>query len=112
MIEPVTKIVAGHEVLIHPMGQISVRHDGHIAWETLQQIKSAVWGPEARAIEVYPADSQIVNNVFARHLWLLGKDDFCPDLLGDAHFPDTLESRYRRAWQPAYDATNPEGERT
>lgn len=83
------------------LGQLSVYHDGDITWDTLQAIKNTVWGEETRAIEVYPAQSQVVNNVSARHLWRLGKDDFCPDLLGEAPIRDTLEDRFNAAWAEA-----------
>lgn len=102
---PEEREVRGYRVLIdHVIGHLTVYHGGEVPWEHLQEIKSLVWGRDARAIEVYPADSNIVNSVNARHLWLLGARDFCPDLLGDAPSGDTLETRFRRGWQQANDA--------
>lgn len=83
------------------LGHLWVEHDGSITWDQLQAIKCAVWGNEARAIEVYPAQSQIVNSKNIRHLWRLGPTDFCPDLLGDFHPADTLEARCHLAWAEA-----------
>lgn len=83
------------------LGMLTVYHSGGITWDELQAIKNIVWGDESRAIEVYPAKSQVVNTVSARHLWLLGKDDFCPDLLGEAPVKDTLEARFNAAWAEA-----------
>jgi hypothetical protein len=60
-----------------------------------------VWGADARAIEVYPADSQVVNSINCRHLWRLGESDFAPDLLGDVPDQDTLAARFASVWSEA-----------
>jgi hypothetical protein len=45
------------------------RHDGErMAWEELQAIKCSIWGDRV-AIEVYPAQSAVVNLRHTRHLW-------------------------------------------
>lgn len=88
------------------LGHLWVEHDGTITWDELQAIKNEVWGPAARAIEVYPAAEDVVNNAPLRHLWLLGLADFAPDLLGHKE-PDlsspfweqSLENRSRIAWE-------------
>lgn len=89
------------------MGHLCVYGDG-LSWDILQRVKNAVWGDEARAIEVYPRASELVNNAPCRHLWLLGDADFAPDLLGrgadralDWLSGDRLEGRYRKVWQAA-----------
>lgn len=87
------------------LGKLCVEHSGIINFEMLQLIKDAVWGEDARAIEVYPRAADIVNNGLFRHLWRLGEGDFCPDLLG--HSPstsavsDALEYRSAMAWREA-----------
>lgn len=97
--EPIERIVCGHSVSIdHAQGHLCVVHDGTINWDTLQDIKAAVWGPMARAIEVYPADDRVVNAGNYRHLWRLGDTDFCPDLLGADGTTDKLEIRCAAAW--------------
>lgn len=63
-------------------GLLSVEHDGTITWDELQAIKNEHWGSEAVAIEVYPPESRVVNNVPMRHLWRLGSGDWWPDLSG------------------------------
>ena len=82
-------------------GLLSVSHDGTITWDQLQSIKNAVWGEDVRAIEVYPAQSQVINSAPIRHLWRLGPNDFCPDLMGDDGAQDSLQSRFTAAWAEA-----------
>ena len=87
------------------LGKLCVAHDGTMSWDRLQEIKTIVWGAGARAIEVYPAAADVVNNGNFRHLWRLGEGDFCPDLLGftaAALRPkDSLEVRCYAAWLEA-----------
>lgn len=89
----------------HDLGLLTVAHSGRIGWEHLQKIKNEVWGPEARAIEVYPAQGDVVNNGNFRHLWRLGAGDFCPDLLGFTPKripgPDMLQERCASVWREA-----------
>lgn len=42
-----------------------------IAWEELQRIKSEVGYGDADAVEIYPADGDVVNVANMRHLWVL-----------------------------------------
>lgn len=90
-----------HEAL----GHLIVKHDGRITWDQLQAVKNEVWGPDARAIEVYPAQGDFVNNGNIRHLWRLGPGDFCPDLLkheaSNVFDDDNLEHRHLAAWSEA-----------
>ncbi|KPU84425.1 hypothetical protein JI58_03905 [Marinosulfonomonas sp. PRT-SC04] len=86
----------------HSLGHLAVLHDGEITWDDLQAVKNAVWGEDANAIEVYPAQSRLVNSLNCRHLWRLGANDFCPDLLGQGQERDTLERRFCAAWNEAW----------
>ena len=88
-------------VLDKTLGLLSVHHDGSITWDELQQLKNIAFGEDARAIEVYPAQSQLVNSKHMRHLWRLGPHDFCPDLLGDDNGQDSLQARHALAWSEA-----------
>lgn len=100
--DPETTIVEGFEVVIDQrLGHIAVYHDGKISWDALYAIKNSVWGIEAAAIEVYPTAKNLVNTCNCRHLWLLGEDDFVPDLLGRATPADTLANRHEVAWAEA-----------
>jgi hypothetical protein len=47
------------------------RSDGSdgITWDQLQELKNETMGPEVCAIEFYPAESDLVNEVKMRHLW-------------------------------------------
>ena len=83
------------------MGHLAIEHDGTVTWDDLQRVKTAVWGGSARAIEVYPAEGQIVNSADIRHLWRLAEDDFAPDRLGDDRAQDSLQSRCAVAWAEA-----------
>ena len=88
----------------HALGHLAVEHDGTITWEQLQEIKTIVWGADARAIEVYPMDRDVLNKGNIRHLWRLGDSDFAPDLLGrKTHTPmmqpdDSLQVRWAAVW--------------
>lgn len=93
-----TTVLGYRLTLDEDMGHAAVYHDGDITWDILQAIKTELWGPEAVAIEVYPPQSKIVNNVNARHLWRLGEGEFYPDLLGEDDAQDSLHARYRRVW--------------
>lgn len=85
------------------LGHLWVHHSGSITWDHLQAIKNAVWGDDARAIEVYPAQSELVDTKQVRHLWRLGPFDFAPDLLGRSSegVEDGLQARFERAWVEA-----------
>ena len=82
-------------------GHLAVEHDGTLNWEQLQAIKTFTWGRNVRAVEVYPADDDVVNNANIRHLWRLGPNDFCPDLHGRDNGADSLQSRHSIAWSEA-----------
>lgn len=83
-------------------GLVSVEHDGTITWDELQAIKNATFGPDACAIEIYPPQTRVVNNIPMRHLWLLGKGEWWPDLGHEGDYqPDTLRSRFEAAVRAA-----------
>lgn len=101
--------ICGYQVTVDDaLGKLCVAHDGSISWDRLQEIKTIVWGPDARAIEVYPRAGAVVNNGSYRHLWRLGDGDFCPDLLTFTATPlrpkDCLEVRCYSAWLNADEA--------
>lgn len=101
-----TLAICGYQVTVDDaLGKLCVAHDGAISWDRLQEIKTIVWGPDARAIEVYPRTADVVNNGCYRHLWRLGDGDFCPDLLSFTATPlrpkDSLEVRCYAAWLEA-----------
>jgi hypothetical protein len=47
------------------------RHDGRpcVDWNHLQQIKSELIGPEHEAVELFPAESRLINTTNEYHLW-------------------------------------------
>jgi hypothetical protein len=55
--------------------QLSVRsHFGKvIPWDDLQRIKSELAGPDSVAIEIFPAQADLVDEAPMRHLWVLPK---------------------------------------
>lgn len=100
--DPIEMEVMGFGVMVDDtLGHLVVAHDGTITWDQLQAIKNLVWGQDARAVEVYPVQTEVINNAPLRHLWRLGPDDFCPDLLGRAEPKRTLEHRFHKAWEDA-----------
>lgn len=40
-------------------------------WRELQSIKNAICGPDAEAVELYPAESRLVDTANQYHLWVL-----------------------------------------
>jgi hypothetical protein len=57
-----------HPVLIH----LSIHDHDRTAshdWRDLQRIKNDICGPEAEAIEIYPAESRLIDNANEFHLW-------------------------------------------
>lgn len=103
--EPRNIQVYGFNVLVDDdLGHLAVSHNDDLDWDTLQVIKNKIWGENARAIEVYPRQSELVNNANLRHLWRLGVNDFCPDLLGREE-NDDLQTRFVRCWAKADSAS-------
>lgn len=97
--DPVEMEIMGFRVMVDDtLGHLAVTHDGTITWDQLQAIKNLVWGHDARAIKVYPVQAEVINNAPLRHLWRLGADDFCLDLLGRPERKQTLEARFHKAW--------------
>lgn len=100
-------LVLGHPVMLDSqLGHLMVSHDGSITWDKLQAIKNEVWGKDARAIEVYPRQGDVVNSGNWRHLWRLGEGDFAPDLLhhhgpSNVFADDNLEHRHLAVWAEA-----------
>lgn len=44
-----------------------------ITWDELQRVKNECLGPETWCVEVYPAESELVNVSNMRHLWVLNE---------------------------------------
>ncbi len=44
----------------------SARHD----WREMQRLKNEIVGPEYDAVEIYPAESKLVDNANQYHLWV------------------------------------------
>lgn len=56
------------------IGHISIRRQdrGHAKdWRHFQQIKNELFGNEREAVELYPAESRVVDTVNQFHLWVL-----------------------------------------
>jgi hypothetical protein len=51
-----------------------VLHD----WRDLQRIKNEICDPECEAIEIYPAESRLVDTSNQYHLWVFPKGKFIP----------------------------------
>lgn len=58
-----------------------MREDGGtLSWDELQLIKNEYWGADAVAVEVYPPVSDLVDEIPARHLWLVPPEVTWPNL--------------------------------
>lgn len=55
-------------------------HSDGIGWDELQAVKNLAFGKESVVIEIYPAESKVVNFKNIRHLWLVPNDSKLPDL--------------------------------
>lgn len=56
-----------------PFVQLEIfRHDGapRTNWRDFQQIKNELVGPECEAVELYPAESRLVDTANQYHLWV------------------------------------------
>lgn len=54
------------------------RHDGQPckSWKELQQIKNELVGPECEAVELFPAESRLVDTANQYHLWVYADPKF------------------------------------
>jgi hypothetical protein len=43
-------------------------------WDVIQQIKNEMAGEDAWAIEIFPAESEVVNEINRRHLWVVPEE--------------------------------------
>lgn len=48
-----------------------------ISWDDIQRLKAEVGYGEAWAVEIYPADNEIINVANMRHIFLLGEAPAC-----------------------------------
>jgi hypothetical protein len=75
-----------------PLIHISVRRNDRgtdIPWRDLQCIKNDVLGTEMEAVELFPAESRLVDTANQRHLWA-----FAPGTpIGDHGFPFGFSTR-------------------
>lgn len=69
-VSPSRMLTEGGEPLLH----LDVKRNDKAAihdWRHLQRIKNELVGPEHEAIEVYPAESRLVDTANSFHLWVL-----------------------------------------
>ncbi len=54
------------------------RHDGQpiTSWQDLQQIKNELVGPECEGVELFPAESRLVDTAHQYHLWVVEDAQF------------------------------------
>lgn len=48
---------------------LEIEHDGNITWDEMQKIKNEWFGDNVTCFEVYPAETDLINNGNYRHLW-------------------------------------------
>jgi hypothetical protein len=71
----------------------SARHD----WRDFQRIKNELVGPEAEAVELFPAESRLVDTANHYHLWVFP----------DYRFPFGMQTREVSGPQPGVDQRPP-----
>jgi hypothetical protein len=54
------------------------RHDGEpiTCWRDLQQIKNELVGPECEGVELFPAESRLVDTAHQYHIWVIEDSQF------------------------------------
>ena len=69
-----------------PMMHLTIRNlDGSTRrdWREFQRIKNELVGPEAEAVELYPAESRLVDTVNHYHLWVFPEYRFPFGMAGE-----------------------------
>jgi len=62
-----------------PIVQLSIRRNDRAPmrdWRHFQRIKNEIVGPECEAVELYPAESRLVDTANQYHLWCIADPDF------------------------------------
>lgn len=75
-------LVEGWGGMVYHIKVTKVDGSDGIPWDHLQIIKNEVAGEEATAIEVYPRESDLVNEANMRHLWVVPEWVVMPNLKG------------------------------
>jgi hypothetical protein len=101
-VQRITSVVEGeqnNEIYLNDTYQVSLRRLGEIIhlsikridrepvhdWRELQQIKTELVGPECEAVELYPAESRVIDTANQYHLWAVPDSSF--------RFPFGFESK-------------------
>ena len=84
------------------------RHDHEPArdWRHLQSIKNEIAGPEREAIELFPAESRLVDWVNFTHLWVWPERQ--PVDVGEDSGRSVGCDKLQRPWQPGLSTEPPE----
>ena len=99
---PTTSVATGE-----PSGEmlyLSIkRNDRHAIrdWRHLQQIKNEIAGPEREAVEVFPAESRLVDTANEYHLWVLPEGERVPCGYSEREVREPAEIRAFNAEQAA-----------
>lgn len=74
------------------MTWLSIRHTNRKAirdWRHFQKIKNELCGPEREAVEIYPAESRLVDEANQYHLWVFPEGYIIPFGFGERMVGDT-----------------------
>ena len=83
---------------------LSIRHNDRKAvrdWRHFQRIKNELAGKERQAVEIYPKESQLIDEANTYHLWVLNEKDELPfgfkgeRSVGDAEAADSIGAKQR-----------------
>lgn len=92
-----------------PVTHLSIKREDRESihdWRDLQIIKSLFCGQEAEGIEIYPAESRMVDTANQYHLWVFPQGAMIPVGFNDGRL--VAESKYGQAKQRPFEVT-PEG---
>ena len=82
---------------------LSIRHNDRRAvrdWRHFQRIKNELAGPEREAIEIYPAESRLVDEANQYHLWVLPEGEAIPIGFTERHVSDSDAIQIGAAQRP------------
>lgn len=71
--------IRDRENMFGPMKHLSIRRRDNTAvhdWRDLQRIKNEIVGAECEAIEIYPAESRLVDTSNQYHLWVFTDPEY------------------------------------
>jgi hypothetical protein len=92
----------GEDVQIIHLSIKRIDRDPIHDWRDLQEIKNALVGPENEAIEIYPAESRLVDSANQYHLWVFANPEtripvgWNERYVTDTYVPNTKQRAFKK----------------